>query len=196
MSEPASIPYPLRVWLWIAGALLLQTVTALPTLIFITLGTVAGAAWFDRGRLLRLLRRIRWIVVSIVLLFGWLTPGTAILPIAVPLMPTYEGLTLALEHGLRLVALVAWLVFWFLWLPIAEQPRALYRAFTPLVWLGVPLDRFAVRLALILDLLDEIAARPIRLRDWRQLPQWLEEGEAASSQPTDPSPNPQAETNR
>lgn len=176
------IPYAFRVWLWIAGAVALQAVTSQSLLSLATLVVVGAAIAIDRARFVRLLRRIRWLLLSIVILFGWMTPGTAIVPFWVALMPTFEGLELAVLHGLRLLALVAWLIFWFAWLPIPEQPTALYRAFFPLVWFGVPLERFAVRLALILDGLDALAKAPVRLRDWRHLPRWLEgEDDAAES---------------
>lgn len=181
-GSPVRIPYALRVWIWIAGAVALQAFATLPLLSLATTLVVVAAVATDRARFARLLRRIRWLLLSIVILFGWMTPGTAVLPFWVALMPTFEGLELALLHGLRLLALVAWLIFWFAWLPIAEQPAALYRAFFPLVWLGVPLERFAVRLALILDGLDAMANTPIRLRDWRQLPRWLE-GDDGVSEP-------------
>ncbi|WP_217126149.1 hypothetical protein [Hydrogenophilus thiooxidans] len=176
------VSYALRVWLWIAGAVALQAVASLTLLALVTLLVAGAAIAIDRARFVRLLSRIRWLLLSIVILFGWMTPGTAIAPFAVALMPTYEGMELALLHALRLLALVAWLIFWFAWLPIPEQPTALYRAFFPLVWFGVPLERFAVRLALILDGLDALAKAPVRLRDWRHLPRWLEgEDNAAES---------------
>ncbi len=153
----------------------------MPHLLWLTMVLIALAAGFDRAHLLRLFWRARWLFLSIVVLFGWFTPGTAVLPYAVGWMPTYEGLAWAAEHVLRLAFMVAWLVCWYHWLPAAEQPLALYRALHWLTYLGIPIERFVVRLSLVLTALDAPPSRP--LRSLAELRAWLHEEGRKASQP-------------
>lgn len=168
----AAVPLALRVWSWLAGVAAWQWEMPLTVRATVALALVGVAGWLDRVQLMRLLRGIRWLLLTLLLLFGWLTPGTAILPYAVPLMPTVEGLKWGAEHALVLIGLVGWLVVWFRWVPVPEQPAALVRAFA---WLPrwVPVERFAARLALVLAALDRDASRRVRLTDWQQVATWL-----------------------
>jgi energy-coupling factor transport system permease protein len=47
-------------------------------------------------RLLVMLKRLRWLMLAIVLVYGWWTPGAALFPVAGVLSPTVEGLQLGL----------------------------------------------------------------------------------------------------
>lgn len=165
-------PKPWWLWLWLGGVALWQVEMSLAVRSAVAIILLGMAAWCDLRHLLRLFYGIRWFLVSLVLLFGWLTPGTAILPYAVVLMPTVEGLWWAAEHLLLLIGLIAWLVIWFWWVPLAAQAETLVRA---LAWLPhwVPRERFAVRLVLVLAELQTLSEAKLALTDWRQLAQWL-----------------------
>lgn len=54
-----------------------------------------------------LLKRTRWLIVSLVLLFALATPGVYLLPMFGSLGPTEEGLRLGLEHFMRLLFVLA-----------------------------------------------------------------------------------------
>jgi hypothetical protein len=57
--------------------------------------------------LLRMLVRLRWLLVAILLVYGWSTPGAALLPAISAWSPTVEGMSLGLLRILSLVMIVA-----------------------------------------------------------------------------------------
>ena len=57
--------------------------------------------------LLRMIVRLRWLLVAILLVYGWSTPGAALLPAISAWSPTVEGLSLGLLRILSLVMIVA-----------------------------------------------------------------------------------------
>lgn len=95
-----------------------------------------------------LLRRTRWLLLTLVALFGWLTPGTPL-----PWVPgaSEEGLVLAAAHGARLLLALAVVAMLLRYLAPAELVAGVRSLLAPLAPLGVPRDRIAVRLALTLD---------------------------------------------
>ncbi|MCZ7654419.1 MAG: hypothetical protein M5R42_09260 [Rhodocyclaceae bacterium] len=54
-----------------------------------------------------LLKRTRWLIASLVLLFALATPGVYILPALGGYGPTAEGMWLGLEHLMRLLFVLA-----------------------------------------------------------------------------------------
>ncbi|MDY0011659.1 MAG: CbiQ family ECF transporter T component [Rhodocyclaceae bacterium] len=136
----------------------------------VTLG--AAAACF--GELSRLVRRIRYLLLIILILFAWLTPGDALFAAFSFWSPTREGLRLAFEHGLRLVGVVALVA-----LLLGRGGRdfvvsGLYALLGPLDRLGVARERLAVRLLLVLRYVEEAPAAG-SWRDWL-VPTAIEEG--------------------
>ena len=59
------------------------------------------------GVLLRMVLRLRWLLLAILLVYGWWTPGTSLLPAIGSWSPTTEGLVVGLLHILSLVLIVA-----------------------------------------------------------------------------------------
>jgi hypothetical protein len=57
--------------------------------------------------LLRMIVRLRWLLVAILLVYGWSTPGAALLPAISAWSPTVEGMSLGLLRILSLVMIVA-----------------------------------------------------------------------------------------
>jgi energy-coupling factor transport system permease protein len=140
--HPASL-----ILLWLAfiflasastGALLLQMCAI----------SVFCALLFSRTHLRQLLRRSRWLLLMLVLLFGWMTPGTPLdyLPGA-----TVEGLHLGADHVARLVLALAALALVLNALSPVRLVAGMRTLLTPLAAIGLPRDRLAVRLALTLE---------------------------------------------
>jgi hypothetical protein len=109
---------------------------------------VGAAGW---RHWLAMNRRLRWFYVSILVLFGWFTPGAELLPALGALSPSREGLFLGLGR-VMILAIVVGAVVWLL----ARSPRE--EIVAGLLWLtapfapvGFPRERFAVRLALTLE---------------------------------------------
>ncbi|TAH42750.1 MAG: hypothetical protein EYC67_15680 [Betaproteobacteria bacterium] len=153
--------------LWLCGVVLVQ---AMPVGV-LTAFTVAciGAAWLAAPRrLMRLLRRTRFLLLAILVLFGWFTPGEAAFIDWPHASPTREGLGLALEHLARLVAVICSVAVLLERLPVDRLVGGLHVLCRPLSVIGLPAERIALRLLLVLRYVDSSGAG--RARDWRA---WL-----------------------
>lgn len=136
-------------FLWVALVVVLQTLSGAPLWI-VTALWLAVAGWASYPTLRRLVRRIRFLLLAIVILFAWMTPGQAFLPFWTTLGPTREGLLLATEHGLRLVGVVALVALLLGWGGRDFVVSGLYALMAPSRYLGLSRDRLAVRLLLVL----------------------------------------------
>lgn len=119
-------------------------------------GLVVAAALAMRhrslpGRTATMLWRLRWLFLSIVVVFAWFTPGEGLVAAMSAWSPTWDGL----QYGLQRVLVIAVIVVLVAWLLDTtsrdEQLRGLLFLTTPLARLGFPHERFAVRLALVIE---------------------------------------------
>jgi energy-coupling factor transporter transmembrane protein EcfT len=151
--------------LWGVVAILLQ-VLAPPWLAASAVPLLALAAYFAGSEVLRLLRRARWLLLTIGLLFVFATPGERLPAPFGAVGLTVDGLVVAAEHLLRLVALLATLAW--LWHALGYEGllSGLHSLLHPL---GSMRDRIVVRLVLALDYVE----RETPARDWRG---WLGAG--------------------
>ncbi|WP_018231059.1 hypothetical protein [Thioalkalivibrio thiocyanodenitrificans] len=123
---------------------------------------VGPTAW---RRCLDLNRRLRWFFVSIILLYGWFTPGREVLPAADPLSPTLEGLLLGLGR-VMILAIIVGAVVWLLARSSREElVGAILWLTAPLAGLGFPRERFAVRLVLTLEVVPRLHPLVAEARD-------------------------------
>lgn len=106
---------------------------------------------------LALLRRLRWLLISLLVVYGWFTPGIALWPSLGAVTPTWEGLSEGLLRGgsLLLIALAAQLLM--LATPRPQLLAALYWLAWPLRVIGVSRERLAVRLALTLEAVPQLS---------------------------------------
>ena len=117
---------------------------------------VNGRGWHQAWRLLR---RMRWLFLSIAVIYLWLTPGIPLFPITTDFaewLPTVDGLW---QGGLRIVALALMVVAASLLLHITARDQvlgALRWLLTPLSVVGFPHERFAVRAALTLEAVTRV----------------------------------------
>jgi energy-coupling factor transporter transmembrane protein EcfT len=105
-----------------------------------------------------MLRRMRWLLFSIFVIYAWLTPGEPFpaLSYGGAWLPTQEGVIEGVRRMLALTLIVA-AVQWLLWVTEREQlVAALYWLARPLQWCGLSRERFAVRMALILTYVVEV----------------------------------------
>jgi energy-coupling factor transporter transmembrane protein EcfT len=98
-----------------------------------------------------LLRRSRWIILAIVLLFGWMTPG---MPVSWIPGATSEGLQQAGEQLARLLLSIAMVSVLLSRLGQTSLLSGCYGLALPLRWLGINVDRLVLRLALTLRQLE------------------------------------------
>ena len=111
MSSAKPLRFPMlhptvRLVTWGVAAALVQWLPPSGLLLACAAALAAGA-WYAQRRLGLLLKRTRWLIVSLVLLFALATPGVYLLPMFGSLSPTEEGLRLGLEHFMRLLFVLA-----------------------------------------------------------------------------------------
>lgn len=101
-------------------------------------------------KLVQLLRRTRWIMLSLLLVYACSTPGQPLLDTLGMFSPSREGLTDGVLQLARLLAALAGLAILLDRLHRQQLVAGLYTLFAPLQWLGLSRERLAVRLALTL----------------------------------------------
>lgn len=111
---------------------------------------VAGAAvllaafLLSHRKFIQLVRRMRWMLLSLWLIYAYTTPGEA------PYLPGVDGMQDGALQLVRLLASLAGLAILLERLNRQQLIAGLYSLFAPLTWLGVSRERLAVRLALTL----------------------------------------------
>jgi len=112
---------------------------------------------------LRLLMRTRVLLLALILIYGFATPGLPLFGYGSEFTPTWDGLALgsmqAGRLGLMLLALSGLLAL----LGRQGMLEGIYGLLLPLRALGVPIERFAVRLWLTLALVDRGGERSLSL---------------------------------
>jgi len=153
--HPASL-----ILLWLA--LLVALATRNGTLLILASLLLILCALFKAGaHLHRLLRRSRWLMLSLCVVFIWMTPGTPLL-----LLPgaSSEGLHLAIEHGARLLLALASLALVLQALSAVDLVAGMHALLSPLRCLGISPDRMAVRLMLTLEEVESVRDEAASLR--------------------------------
>jgi len=120
----------------------------------------------SRHKFAQLLRRTRWIMLSLLLIYAWSTPGAALYEPFGAFSPSREGLLDGLSQLLRLLAALAALAMLLDRLHRMQLISGLYTLFAPLQWMGGVRERFAVRLALTLHYAEAAMLRG--KRGWRE----------------------------
>lgn len=107
---------------------------------------------------LAVFRRLRWLLISLLVVYAWFTPGSALWPALGMASPSREGLSEGLLRAaaLLLIALAAQLLL--LATPRPQLLAALYWLARPMRIVGVSRERLAVRLALTLEAVPQLSA--------------------------------------
>jgi energy-coupling factor transporter transmembrane protein EcfT len=159
------IPHPaVQILVWMLLALLAQRLQSLALMGF-TAVLFGLALKVCRKQLLSLLRRTRWILFSLLLIYAYTTPGAALWAVLGVVSPTREGLQDGLLQLGRLVSVLSGLAILLELLPQTQLISGLYSLAYPLRWFGLSRERVAVRLALTLEY-AETAMRDTA-SDWR-----------------------------
>lgn len=161
----AGMPHPATmILLWILLALALQSLHA-TVLLFFGIFLAAIAVKISAARLLALLRRTRWIMLSLLLIYCYVTPGDALWAQLGRFSPTQQGLADGLLQLCRLVCALSGLSIVLGLLSQQQLIGGLYVLTYPLCYLGLSRERFAVRLALTLHYAESAMADTAA--DWR-----------------------------
>jgi len=153
-----------RLLAWCAAAAVVQLLDGYALAGAVAAAVVAAVA-ASPGRFRRLLKRSRWLLLAIAILFAWSTPGVLLVPDAGNWSPTTDGVLLGLVHAARLVTLVAALAVLLETTPKEDLVGAIYALTAPLAAIGMSRARLAVRLMLVFQYAEATPAA-----DWRA---WL-----------------------
>lgn len=159
------IPHPaVQILVWVLLALLAQRLQPL-ALLALNGVLFALALRLCAKQLLSLLRRTRWILFSLLLIYAYTTPGAALWPQLSIASPTREGMLDGLLQLGRLLSVLSGLAILLALLPLAQLISGLYTLAYPLRWFGLSRERIAVRLALTLEYAE--SAMRDTAKDWR-----------------------------
>lgn len=118
------------------------------TLFLGTSGLALMALIAATSHIFLLLRRSRWLLLTMLVMFGWFTPGT---PLSFVPGASTEGLLLAADNLGRLLVALSIVALMLKALPAAELVAGMRSLLAPLVLFKVSRDRIAVRLVLTLN---------------------------------------------
>ena len=159
MLHPAA-----SILLWVCLAVAVQS---LPTTGLMLAGVplLAVACVLSTAHLLKLLRRTRWIMLSLLLIYAYTTPGEAVWASLAQFSPTHEGVADGLLQLCRLAFALAALSIVLGLLSQQQLIGGLYTLAYPLCYFGLSRERVAVRLALTLHYAE--SAMLDTATDWR-----------------------------
>jgi energy-coupling factor transport system permease protein len=157
----------------LAWGILLAALVAVPwpSVLLIACLVLAMALSYARILMLSLLRRTRWLLLAVLVLFGWLTPG---MPVTGLPGATADGLQQGIEQLSRLSVSLAMVAILLRRMPTERLLAACHGLLMPLKYLQVNIDRFILRLALTLRRIDSPGACVpssivLRVPPWRGL---------------------------
>ena len=151
MTHPAVL-----ILLWVCLVITIQSLQA-TKLVLAGLPLLAVAYALSATCLIILLRRTRWIMLSLLLIYAYATPGAAVWASLAQFSPTYESLINGLLQLCRLVCTLASLAILLCLLPQQQLICGLYVLTYPLRYVGLSRERQAVRLALTLQYAESVA---------------------------------------
>ncbi len=149
IPQAQSVHPAVLILLWIFFTVAMQSLTAEASLLagiplMVTAYVVAA------HQLRTLLRRTSWIMLSLLFIYAFATPGAAVWPSLAQYSPTHEGIYAGLLQLSRLAFALAALSVVLNMLSQQQLIGGLYALGYPLRYLGVSRARAAVRLALTL----------------------------------------------
>ena len=114
--------------------------------------------FFKIDSFLHMARRMRWLFLSIFIIYAFGTPGELLPQFPVSFSPTFEGIQLGGVQVAKLLLTLAALAFLVTRSSKEQLMLGLYMLLTPLKLAGLNVERFAARLMLTLNYVEEIAA--------------------------------------
>ena len=152
MKTPQAQPvHPaVLILLWIFFTVAMQSLTAVASLA-VGIPLLVAAYAIAARRLRALLRRTSWIMLSLLFIYAYATPGAAVWPLLAQYSPTHEGIQAGLLQLSRLAFALAGLAVMLNVLSQQQLIGGLYALGYPLRYIGISRARAAVRLALTLQ---------------------------------------------
>jgi len=104
-------------------------------------------------------RRMRWLFLSILMIYAFGTPGELVPQFPVDFAPSYEGLQLGMLQIEKLLIALAALSLLLTNSPKEQMMLGLYMLLIPFKFIGLNIERFSARLMLTLNYVEELAAQ-------------------------------------
>ncbi|HEY5604364.1 MAG TPA: energy-coupling factor transporter transmembrane component T [Gammaproteobacteria bacterium] len=104
----------------------------------------------------RIIRRMRWLFLSILVVYLWFTPGEPMLPVDSGFIPTLQGLQTGLLRVFSLILIIFAVNYFISTIARNTLVEAIVWLLYPLNWLGVDTRRLALRIALTLELIPRM----------------------------------------
>ncbi len=105
-----------------------------------------------------MVRRMRWLFLSIFIIYAFGTPGELLPQFPVSFAPTFEGINLGWQQIEKLLLALAALALLVTRTSKEHLMLGLYMLLRPLKLAGLNVERFAARLMLTLNYVEELAA--------------------------------------
>lgn len=148
--DTACLPHAaVQIYSWICLSLAVQMLNGymLTVLAVILIIFSFKICW---ARFMLLLRRTRWILFSMFIIYAYTTPGAALWPQLGSFSPVADGIADGLLQLTRLLAVLAGLSILLTLLSQSQLIAGVYSLSRPFCIVGLSRERFAVRLALTL----------------------------------------------
>jgi energy-coupling factor transport system permease protein len=139
--------------------LLLMSYLSAPYLWAMCMGLCSYAIWLDYANFLRIVKRMKWLFLSIFVIYAFGTPGEFIQYFPSDFAPTKEGFALGALQIAKLLIALATLDILFSTSSKVQLMSGLHLLLSPLNLLGINTNRFSARLLLTLDYVEELAAK-------------------------------------
>jgi energy-coupling factor transporter transmembrane protein EcfT len=118
--------------------------------------TLAGLLLYLRAMLFfKILRRVRWLLIFLLLIYAYTTPGEYLRGFQSDFLPTYEGIASGMLQITRLILVLASLALLLATTRREDMMAGTYLLLRPLRLLGFSPERFAARLWLTLHYVEQ-----------------------------------------
>ena len=117
----------------------------------------------------QLIKRMRWLFLSLLLVYAYATPGEYLAFLPLNVAPSFEGLHLGLMQIAKLLIAVASLSALFASASKSQLMAGLWTLLSPLRLVGLNVERFTVRMLLTLHYVEQMTVQPKLKLDFSQL---------------------------
>lgn len=168
-----------KILLWLAFAVAIQGLGGVPLTLLSGITAALLLAGCGSGALL-MVRRARWLLLSLLFVYAFATPGDALIPLLGALSPSLQGLQGGAMQAWRLTLLLLSLGLLLRSCPRHSLLSGLYVLMRPFGSVGINADRVAVRLWLTLQYAEQQPRRNIQ-GWWSELRSTLDPAPDAAS---------------
>ena len=117
----------------------------------------------------QLIKRMRWLFLSLLLVYAYATPGEYLAFLPLNVAPSFEGLHLGLVQIAKLLIAVASLSALFASASKSQLMAGLWTLLSPLRLVGLNVERFTVRMLLTLHYVEQMTVQAKLKLDFSQL---------------------------